>query len=171
MTIFVAGIHGVGKTYLCEKYVKDKDVVHASASKLIREELASANWNSNKQVADIDKNQEALISAVERHHASGKVLLLDGHFVLKDSSGKLIQIEIEVFRDLRLHGVILIEADVELVQERIKLRDNVLPLGDLAAFSRAERMQAELVCTSLNIPLRILSSPTEKEFSQTIEEF
>jgi adenylate kinase len=41
MNIFVAGVHGVGKTYLASRL---PPLMSTSASKLIREELATANW-------------------------------------------------------------------------------------------------------------------------------
>lgn len=49
MTVFVAGVHGVGKSYLCQNYALKYGVVHESASALIRRERSLAEWGLIKE--------------------------------------------------------------------------------------------------------------------------
>lgn len=89
MNIFVAGVHGVGKTYLASRLPSTLGLIHTSASKLIKEERAMPSWGVDKRVSDVDANQIALAAAVKRHNDAGVQLLLDGHFVLLNNNGRL----------------------------------------------------------------------------------
>ncbi len=165
MNVFVAGIHGVGKTYLASRIPATCGLMHTSASKLIKEELSLPEWESGKLVADVDGNQLALAKAVARHNASGIALLLDGHFVLLGKISEFISLGADVFRTLNLSKVLLIEAEPGHVAQRVKDRDGLgRDLNWLAAFMRQEREQAQAICKELNIPLRILKSPKVDEF-------
>jgi adenylate kinase len=169
MNIFVAGIHGVGKTYLASRLPAGSGLMHTSASKLIREELTLPDWNSDKRVSDVERNQDALAKAVARHNANGIALLLDGHFVLLNTVGEFVLLGAEVFRALNLSGVLLIEADPKVVEVRVQSRDDLRRDTDwLSMFMSKERAQAEVVCSDLNAPLRLLMSPSITEFAAAI---
>lgn len=164
MVVFVAGVHGVGKTYLCERFAANAGIRHSSASALIKEERRSANWESNKLVSDIDSNQIALAAAVKRVTAESKKLLLDGHFVLKNADGGLIAVHEDTFKDLSLSAVLLIEADAETVRERLLSRDSNSSAGDIAEFQCLEKARAIFVSELLNLQLTTLHKPSQQEF-------
>jgi adenylate kinase len=85
MTIFITGIHGVGKTYLAKPAAQQLFLVYATASQLIREERGSMTWDKNKKVDEVAENQAALVRAVNRIKSNGDTLMLDGHLVLRKS--------------------------------------------------------------------------------------
>lgn len=168
MVIFVAGVHGVGKTYLCERFAAQNEIMHSSASSLIRNELKSANWESNKLVSDIDSNQVALKKAVNRLIENNTKLLLDGHFVLKGLDGSLIEVHEDTFKDLSLSAIALIEAPSDTVRDRLFSRDKNSEPGDISTFLKAEKERAIHVSNILNIPLLILNQPSEQIFQEKI---
>ena len=169
MNIFVAGIHGVGKTYLAGRLPPGSGLLHTSASKLIREEKAQPSWGVDKRVTDIDDNQVVLAAAVARRNAEGTALLLDGHFVLLDKDRNLVSLGPDVFRTLNLTAVVLIEGAVDVVSGRLSARDGVQwETTFIERFMTAERTQAQSVCTDLKIPLHVLSSPSDLEFAAAI---
>lgn len=169
MNIFVGGIHGVGKTYLASRLPVGSGLLHTSASKLIREECALPDWNADKRVANADENQVALARAVARHNASGTALLLDGHFVLLNTDGEFVSLGPEVFRTLSLNAVLLIESDPKVIESRVHKRDDVWRDPQwLEAFITKERAQCEFVCRELDLPLRILVSPSDTDFADAI---
>ena len=99
-TIFISGVHGVGKTYytnlLVDKYKKFERI---SASSLIKEDIDMAN--ENKQVEDIVYNQRIMIKNFTKlRNNSESLLLFDGHFVLIDKNEMICDINIDVFRSL-----------------------------------------------------------------------
>lgn len=72
----------------------------------------------------MDANQIALANAVTRHNEAGTRLLLDGHFVLLDAQGEFSPLAANVFKALRLDGVLLLEADANTIATRIRERDS-----------------------------------------------
>lgn len=169
MNIFVAGIHGVGKTYLAKRLSDENKLMHTSASKLIQEERASEDWNIDKRVADMDANQVALANAVAKKNSENIALLLDGHFVLLGQDGQFRPLDVSVFKTLNLSSVILIEAQPDVVASRVTQRENIYrdPTW-LSDFIRRERAQAERVCGELKLPLTILDSPSDVEFAKAV---
>ncbi len=169
MNIFIAGIHGVGKTYLAKRLPAQSGLMHTSASTLIKEERALPDWNADKRVADVDANQIALAQAVARHNAAGTPLLLDGHFVLLGKDGQFIILGSEVFKALNLSAVVLVEAPPDVVAGRITARDDLhRDAAWLAGFIARERAQAEQVCAELNLPLKVLDSPDDADFAEAV---
>lgn len=169
MNIFVAGIHGVGKTYLASRVAPDVGMVHTSASNLIKEERALTTWTNDKRVADVDANQRALAAAVQRYNKLGTRLLLDGHFVLLNTEGEMTRLETRVFSTLNLDRVILIETGSQILAQRIKERDDrKISLDHILEFMKAEHDHAENVCTELEIPLVILVTPSPEEFAVAV---
>lgn len=171
MTVFAAGIHGVGKSFLCKQYVNDSSVVYESASGLIRKERARVNWSIDKKVAHIDDNQIALRAAVQRIITAGQSLLLDGHFVLINERSEFVALDSSVFQDIGITGVVLLEADVDVIASRLVARDSSGIAVDIGLFIERERAQANYVCQELRIPLHILHQPDFLEFSSIVSSF
>jgi adenylate kinase len=169
MNIFVAGVHGVGKTFLASQLPKALGLMQTSASKLIKEERALPDWGTDKRVGDVDVNQIALANAVTRHNEAGTRLLLDGHFVLLDAQGEFSPLAANVFKALRLDGVLLLEADANTIATRILERDSrEVDIDHTIQFLAAERAQAELVCNELGIPLHILEACDRDTFAAAV---
>jgi adenylate kinase len=169
MTIFVAGMHGVGKTYLAKPASQRLGLHYATASQLIREERGAASWNSNKRVDEIDENQRALIIAVSRIRAAGMSLLLDGHFVLRGADSEPVPLPPEVFRELGCRGVVLLEADIERISQRLQARrDSSWELPEIARFVTQEREHAENICSRLDIPYKKIELATPAGFDAAV---
>lgn len=170
MTIFLAGAHAVGKTYLAQRTASRVGVQHVTASQLIREERGRATWTHDRRVHEADKNQEALIAAVARRSSAQACLLLDGHFVLRGSEGQLIPLGVDVFARLRISATVLVEAPYEVVAERLASRGGTgVEVSSIRALAAAEREHAIHICSTLGLPLVPLLSPNEEEFARTLE--
>lgn len=169
MNILVAGVHGVGKTYLAARLPLTLGFTHTSASSLIKEERAMPNWGVDKRVSDVDTNQLVLATAVKRYNNAGTPLLLDGHFVLLDGSGNFIPLGADVFSNLNISGVVLLEADPQVIAARIQERDGrVVDIEHLTDFIATERSQAKLVCDEIGIPIRVLIAPSSQAFVDAV---
>lgn len=170
MVAFVSGVHGSGKTYLCEKYIELRGgVIHKSSSALIKQAKSGANWNLEKRVDDADANQIALTQEVKKITAYENRLVLDGHTVLLGKDGQFIYLPSSIFSRLGISLIVLIEASVEKISQRIRDRDATKDIVDLEKFIIAEREQSRLISDELSIPLKILVEPTVSDFSRIID--
>ena len=164
MTIFVAGVHGAGKTFATKPACQKLGLVYVTASQLIREERGQVTWDGTKMVSDVDQNQTALISAVRRIRESGAMLVIDGHFVLRRAPGTHERLPIDVFRALECSSVLLIRSPVPVLLERLHARQDMSwSEAELADFSKAEDAHSAEVADVLGIPLKPLDSPTAQE--------
>ncbi|CAH3472253.1 AAA family ATPase [Citrobacter freundii] len=169
MLIFIAGVHGVGKGYLCKKYVESNHAIHKSASQLIRE-YGQIELPTSKLTEDIDRNQLILLAAVDNLTQNGCILLLDGHFALVSKDGTITAIETDVFKRLNPDGVILLQNDTDLITQRIIERDGDTIRYDISSLIEHEKDNAKKICTDLDIPLKEIYSASIKDFSDAIED-
>lgn len=161
MTIFVAGIHGAGKTFATKPACQKLGLKHATASQLIREERGLASWDAGKMVSDVDLNQRALIAAATRIRDAGETLVLDGHFVLRRAPGLHERLSIDVFRALKCTSLLLIRSPVSVVFDRLIARqDMTWEHAELERFSEAEDAHGAEVAKALGITLTILDTPS-----------
>lgn len=168
--IFLAGVHGVGKGYLGAPAAKALGITHCTASQLIRDEKGLATWGVDKRTADLDDNQRALIQAVNKRRAVG-IILLDGHFVLRDASGSLKPLESSVFDQLNLKGVLLLTDEPQVIAGRLAKRDHKsADVASVTELANSELSHARHVCGTLNLPLLVLHAPTEHEVVLSISE-
>jgi adenylate kinase len=152
--IFVAGVHGVGKTTLCDDYFESYGVQCRSASQLIKEAKEDAVARGSKNVMDIAGNQELLINAVRKIAASGKTLLLDGHFALLNESSQIEMLSAKNFVDLGVAGVVLVTDKPSFILSRLKDRDGKgLDYSMVKALQIAEAKQARAVSQELGAPM------------------
>ena len=171
MVIFLAGVHGVGKTFLGKPASSVLGLQYATASSLIKAGLNDEeNWLEDKRTSDVDKNQEILISSVFKLiRDSNNPLILDGHFVLRNQQGHLVELPSSVFQRLGVSSVILIEAPASVIAERLVARGAPQSLSNIEELANAERENAERTCNELNIPLFKLLSPSQEQLINTIQ--
>lgn len=168
MVIFLAGAHGVGKTFLGKPVAESLGVKHVTASTLIRDELGSQSWQENKHTSDVDRNQEALIAAVSRISKEAP-LMLDGHFVLRNSEGVVVPLPVEIFNRLAIKSVILMESPSDVVALRLEKRGAAQPLQKIEEIAAEELKHAQYVSEQLNVPFLRLLSATEEQLRTTIK--
>ncbi|KGS99265.1 ATP-binding protein [Burkholderia pseudomallei] len=161
MTLFVGGIHAVGKTFVLKPVCEELGIRHATASQLIQEQRGLTNWTVSRQVDDIDANQRALVSAVRRLEEGGETVVLDGHFVLRRGVNVHEKIGVETFAQLTVRGVILLETSCEIVADRLRGRgDATWEQSEIEIFAQKELEHAQTVCAELGVPLLRLCSPS-----------
>nr|WP_315594767.1 ATP-binding protein [uncultured Cupriavidus sp.] len=169
MSLFVAGIHAVGKTFGLKPVCESLGLRHATASQLIKEQQGVGNWTMSREVGAIDANQRALVASVQRLQQGGQTIVLDGHFVLRRAVGVHEKIGVDTFSQLAIQGVILLEEATETIAERLMRRgDDTWDRAEIKVFAKLESEHAEFVCSELAIPLVRLSAPTEAALRETV---
>lgn len=122
-TIFMSGIHGVGKTTICIELQKSLNLSFYSASQIINN-VKNEVQPINKKIKNIDSNQDALILGLQKVNKLGKPFILDGHFCLFDAEQNVTNIPEKTFLDINPMVIILIVDNVEEIFSRVQKRDN-----------------------------------------------
>ena len=121
--IFIGGIHGVGKGTICENIADNNNVIHLSASKILKwKDISSTH---NKLVNDLDSTQKRLINGLNSVIIEKNIYLLDGHYCLINSKGILEKIAEKTFELIDPQIIAIVIEEVEKIHERLIIRDGV----------------------------------------------
>jgi adenylate kinase len=153
--IFIGGIHGVGKSFFCNKVKAELGVAAYSASQLIAEGKHTG-FPKNKLIPDIDENQQFLVDAVNKLNAATSEFLLDGHFCLLDGTGTVTRIPAETFKLVKPEAIVVLTEEPSIVIERRRQRDAVHHSAEeLNFFQDEEVVYATEIATMLGVPIHI----------------
>lgn len=169
MPIFVAGVHGSGKTTACIILSKLLGVDHYSASTLIKKHYTQENWSKTKATDEIRANQRILIRAVSNLSHANPKFLLDGHFTILNSRKEIEPISLATLKALKLKGAFIVESSTEEIYRRLAERDN--ELWDQNLISRmitAERKHAILFSRATQTPITFIESKNLPQESHRI---
>lgn len=120
--IFIGGIHGVGKGTICKEIASKTDLIHITASEILKwNEISSSD---NKLVQNISSTQERLIYGLKNFSENDKQYLLDGHFCLLNSNGTPCKIDEETFDNINPKIISIVIDDIEKIAYRLEKRDN-----------------------------------------------
>lgn len=161
--IFIAGVHGVGKTTLCRSICSKFDAVHHSASELIAK-YSHIEFPPNTRVKNINRNQEALINAIKEYLDTEKKYLLDGHFCLLNQEGVITKIPISTFRAILPMAIILLHDDPSNILSRLKDMDrDIYDMNLLSSFQEQELEYSRSVAAQLNTPYLRANPQTDRD--------
>ncbi|MEL0637177.1 ATP-binding protein [Marinomonas sp. TI.3.20] len=148
--VFIAGIHGAGKTTFCQKIQENMAIKHYSCSSLIKEN--SDYIETSKTIDKAERNQLILIEVLNQ--ISDEKLLLDGHFCLIDKSNSVLRLDDSVFESLNLSAIVVLTCDVGTIHNRLQERDGTtFGIELLQELQDAELERADTISSNLNIPL------------------
>lgn len=148
--IFVAGIHGVGKTTFCKVISQKFNIKHYSASELIS--YTSGKVFSNKLTENIEDNQELLINSINTVLDKSKQYFIDGHFCLIDEDKAIEEISIDTFLKLKIKSIVVLIDDVTNIYNRLEKRDGIkYNLEFINEFQNKEIAYANKISSMLNI--------------------
>ena len=153
--IFVSGIHGVGKSYFCDRVREQLGINCYSASQLITAKRHHG-FSEDKLVPDIADNQPLLIEAIEELRETEKEFILDGHFCLLDASGNVTRIPSNTYLELNPDRMLLLTERPAIIAQRRLERDGIhQEPSEIEAFQNEEKSYAEEISIRLNIPLAV----------------
>lgn len=119
---FIGGIHGVGKSTICNDLCSKLRIEHLSASQVLK--WAELNMDAkNKKVEDISLTQDRLIKGLLNVVTQEKRYLLDGHYCLFDKDGKVTRVPFETFEAINPISLHLVIGNIETIKSRIEQRD------------------------------------------------
>ena len=161
-TVFIGGVHGVGKTHFCNNIVSHYDVAHVTASELIGRHV---KHQIDKTVSDIEGNQLILAEELARYQTSCRTILLDGHFCLLNAASSVQDVPVETFKAISLYAIILLIDNPEIIAERLSNRDSrVHSIELISELQSREIVRANLTSQSLQVPISVI------EVTEALEE-
>lgn len=155
--IFIGGIHGSGKGTICEILKSKVELIHLTASEVLK-------WNElslqeDKLVNDIAETQNRLISNLNKIIDKNKTYLLDGHYCLLTKDGKPEKISLQTFKDICPKKMILVITNPITIKKRLENRDaKTYDISLIENFQNLEINFAKEISEVLQIPLHIINS-------------
>ncbi|WP_281227420.1 AAA family ATPase [Flavobacterium aquiphilum] len=149
--IFIGGIHGVGKGTICKEIELKTDLIHLTASQILKWEKISES--SNKLVKDISSTQNRLIIGLKNLIKKDQKYLLDGHFCLLDSNGIPNRIDENTFDQISPKVIVVVIDDVKKIAKKIEARDNkIYDVNILDQLQQMEIGYAKYLSDKYSIP-------------------
>ena len=137
--ILIGGIHGVGKGTICKEIALKTELIHITASEILKwNEISSTD---NKLVNNISSTQERLINGLKKLIKNDKQYLLDGHFCLLNSGGIPCKIEEETFDTINPKIISIVVDDIGKIVDRLEKRDN--KKYDIKILEELQQMEIE----------------------------
>lgn len=121
-TIFVAGVYGVGKDYLCDKISETTKIKKFSASQLISN-INNENYVENKVVKDKNRNQDILIKEVHELLQKHNTIILSGHMCILNKNMKIEALPQDVYGNLEITSMALLKNKPDVIVQNLMRRD------------------------------------------------
>ena len=153
--IFVAGVYGVGKSTLCEKLSQELRIPFYSSGDLISK-VNGELYGANKVVKDKNINQNILADAVCQISLKHPSILLAGHFCIFDKNTEVDVLPEDVYSQLNIQKIILLETSEEVIINHLSKRDDkTYSVKQIVAIKEVEHAQAVKIASELKKPLII----------------
>lgn len=121
-TIFVAGVYGVGKDYLCDRISIIMGIKKFSASKLISN-INKENYEGNKDVKDKNKNQIILREEVYKLLQKNNTIILTGHMCILNKNMSIEELPQDVYDNLEITSMVLLKNKPDAIVQNLMKRD------------------------------------------------
>jgi adenylate kinase len=153
--IFIGGIHGVGKSTICQHVCRELNMEYLSASEVLKWEDINED-EKNKKVEDIPFTQNRLITGLKNTLQKDKNYLLDGHYCLLNKDNEVENISLDTFTQINPRILVLILGEITDIKKRLEIRDNKLyEYKLLEHLQNSELDYAKYLSEILNVPLHI----------------
>lgn len=155
--ILICGIHGVGKTTLCQ-FLKNNNLFSYSASDFIVK-------NTN-----LERNQHEIIEGIKKITDKNQIIL-DGHTILLDKDNNIWKIPLSFFQSLPLSKIIFIYEQPNIIKKRNKILRNKLKNFSrkrIQQIQSQEKEYAQLIAYKLKIPFLSIKSSNYTKVLETI---
>lgn len=153
--IFIGGIHGVGKSTICQDICRKIEIEYLSASKLLKWTEKNMD-SSSKKVNDIPNTQNQLITALKQIVRHDKLYLLDGHYCLFNSNNDVECIPVDTFKEIGPIAFYLILGDTTEIIKNLEERDSTLyKIHLLDQLQDCEKAHANHLSKTLDVPIEV----------------
>ncbi len=158
---FLGGIHGVGKGTLCTSIKNQLEIEHLTASELLKWDEVNVD-PKNKLVVDIPSMQNRLILGLHQRVKPDRKYLLDGHFCLFDSLGKVEHVPFSTFSKIDPVLISVLTAKPEIIVKRLSERDDKpYDLQIIHHMQEEEIAYAKSIANQLDVPFLLIDADSQ----------
>ena len=159
--IFVGGVHGSGKTFLCERIQKELGCTYISASLLLQ-------WKKvEKEVDNVVQNQIRLKQLLLDCMNDNQLYLIDGHFALWNKERKIEMVSLKFFEGIGIKCVVLVWNDIEVILKNLKQRSGLRYSSKIIAeLFEVEKNNSIYVADYLKVPFFLINPFRENDIKQ-----
>lgn len=149
-TIFIAWVHGVGKTTLCKK-IANQQIIHIQASQLLWNTKTQQTLNNKPNIDELRLQWSLIISKLKIEKQKAKITLFEWHFALY-SNNWIVRVDETVFEQIGIHSIVLLTDKAEQIHSRLISRDPNAPnIKYIKYLQQIEVEHAKYVASKLNI--------------------
>lgn len=155
--VFIAGVHGVGKGYLCGRLAPMINGEHLTASNLIKNRKV---LGEKKAISGIDENQSILVDELAAFKTEKPYILLDGHFCLYNEKHEIELLPEILFEKLNVAYIVTLICPPSTIMERLVNRDkNIsnLSLNHIYKLQKFEIEQSHKISNFLKIQNELIN--------------
>ena len=147
--VLIGGVHGSGKSFICEKLAFDLPFLTCISASRIVEHVGSA-----KSVNNVLDNQKLLTERIRKIKDNHEMTIVDGHFCVMDKGRDIQYVGEDIFKCLSPSVLVLVKTCPETIRHRILIRDNIeYSLSFIEKLSQEESYWAAYTSEVLDIPL------------------
>jgi adenylate kinase len=177
--VTVFGLSGVGKSWMISRYAAAANVAHIQASQLMRDAKAAlvggTVTSENLRRGPVLDNQSLLTNAFAKILADeARPIIFDGHCLI-DAGENIIEIPVDVTRQLQPSGVVLVYAPPdEIVTRRERDASRERPVRTVDALAM-QQDRCVAICRDyaeqLGSKLERVRAGDERRFAQAVSQF
>lgn len=156
--ILVCGIHGSGKDQYSTILKLKKNMNTYTASQLINQTLPLGQYKT-KKIDQIDTRQYILLDAIKEILYHEKNFILNAHLCLINKNGEVERISSDIFRNMPITEIHLVECSAREIGQRIYRRDEISwDTIFIQSFLEEEKRYAIELSQLLKVPLSIINT-------------
>lgn len=153
--IFIAGSYGVGKSTLCDHLSSKIKIPCYSAGDVISS-VNGEKYGANKAVSNKSTNQNILAAEIKKILEICPRIMLAGHFCIFDRFNHVENLPEEVFSNLNIDCILLLEAEIERIVRNLCERDGKnYTYSEISTLVLKEKEYAQLISKKLSVPIII----------------
>lgn len=161
--ILVCGIHGSGKDQYSNNLKLKKNINVYTASQLINQTLPLRQYKT-KKIDQIDNRQHILLKSMKEILSREENFILNAHLCLINEKGEIERISLDIFKNMPITEIHLVECSAKEIEQRIYKRDEISwDIRFIQSFLEEEKRYALELSQLLNIPLSVVNTSSDNK--------
>ena len=161
--ILVCGIHGSGKDQYSNNLKLKKDMNAYTASQLINQTLPLRQYKT-KKIDQIDSRQHILLETMKEIVLHEENFILNAHLCLINEKGEVERISIDVFKNMPITEIHLVECSAKEIEQRMYRRDEISwDIRFIQSFLEEEKKYAIELSQLLNVTLSVINTSSDNK--------